>query len=102
MIRNKVKHILCMHCQTPQVPDNNYCINCEQELANYFCNKCILYDNDVNKDIYHCDKKPGEEVVEISPDNNGGEHEHIVDFDANIMRLVQTNLESNFGIDLQQ
>lgn len=47
-------------------------------------------------------RKPGEEVVEILPDNNGGEHEHIVDFDANIMRLVQTNLESNFGIDLQQ
>ncbi|EGW30804.1 uncharacterized protein SPAPADRAFT_72723 [Spathaspora passalidarum NRRL Y-27907] len=56
LIRNEVKHILCMHCQTPQVPDTNYCINCEQELANYFCRKCVLYDNDPNKDIYHCDK----------------------------------------------
>lgn len=56
LVRNEVKHILCMHCNTPQVPESNYCINCEQELANYFCSKCILYDNDQTKDIYHCDK----------------------------------------------
>ena len=45
-----------MYCHTPQIPESNYCINCEQELANYFCSKCILYDNDQTKDIYHCDK----------------------------------------------
>ncbi|KAG7665256.1 uncharacterized protein J8A68_001312 [[Candida] subhashii] len=56
LIRNEVKHILCMHCNTPQVPDTNYCVNCEQELANYFCLKCVLYDNDPTKEIYHCDK----------------------------------------------
>ena len=56
LIRNEVKHILCMYCHTPQIPESNYCINCEQELANYFCSKCILYDNDQTKDIYHCDK----------------------------------------------
>ncbi|RLV93287.1 hypothetical protein JA1_002596 [Spathaspora sp. JA1] len=56
LIRNDVKHILCMHCQTPQVPETNYCINCEQELGSYFCRKCVLYDNDTSKDIYHCDK----------------------------------------------
>ncbi|KAL6451871.1 SPAC2F3.16 Uncharacterized RING finger protein C2F3.16 [Candida maltosa Xu316] len=56
LIRNEVNHILCMHCNTPQVPDSNYCINCDQELANYFCSKCVLYDNDQTKDIYHCDK----------------------------------------------
>lgn len=56
LIRNEVKHILCMHCNTPQIPESNYCINCELELANYFCSKCILYDNDQTKDIYHCDK----------------------------------------------
>ena len=36
LIRNEVKHILCMYCHTPQIPESNYCINCEQELANYF------------------------------------------------------------------
>ncbi|KAI5955106.1 hypothetical protein KGF54_001667 [Candida jiufengensis] len=56
LIRNKVKHILCMHCKTPQVTDTNYCVNCEKELSNYFCRKCVLYDNDPTKDIYHCDK----------------------------------------------
>ncbi|KAF3985930.1 hypothetical protein FT663_02365 [Candidozyma haemuli var. vulneris] len=54
--RNAVKHILCMKCNAPQVPDTAYCVNCDEELANYFCSKCVLYDNDPNKDIYHCDK----------------------------------------------
>lgn len=55
LVRNDVKHILCMHCNTPQVPDQLYCVNCEVELAHYFCEKCKLYDNDPKKDIYHCD-----------------------------------------------
>lgn len=56
LIREQIKHILCMRCGVPQVPDTNYCVNCEEELANYFCRKCVLYDNDPHKDIYHCDK----------------------------------------------
>lgn len=55
MIRADIKHVLCMECNTPQAPEQ-YCVNCETELANYFCSKCVLYDNDVTKDIYHCDK----------------------------------------------
>ncbi|SGZ51971.1 CIC11C00000004757 [Sungouiella intermedia] len=54
--RSEVKHVLCMFCNTPQFPDSSYCVNCEEELANYFCSKCVLYDNDPAKDIYHCDK----------------------------------------------
>lgn len=54
--RSEVKHVLCMFCNTPQFPESAYCVNCEQELANYFCSKCVLYDNDPTKDIYHCDK----------------------------------------------
>lgn len=56
LIREDIKHILCMKCNTPQIPESNYCISCEAELANYFCLKCKLYDNDPTKDIYHCDK----------------------------------------------
>ncbi|KAM9897030.1 hypothetical protein OXX79_007126 [Metschnikowia pulcherrima] len=56
LARASVRHILCMKCNTPQVPDTNYCVHCEDELANYFCLKCVLYDNDASKDIYHCDK----------------------------------------------
>lgn len=56
LTRNEVKHILCMFCTTPQEPTDNYCIECDKELANYFCSICKLYDNDDKKDIYHCDK----------------------------------------------
>lgn len=56
LVRNEVKHILCMRCNAPQFPEANYCVNCEEELANYFCRECVLYDNDPDKDIYHCDK----------------------------------------------
>lgn len=56
LVRNEIKHVLCMHCTTPQIVLGNYCIECGQELANYFCSTCKLYDNDYNKDIYHCDK----------------------------------------------
>ena len=56
LARNKVKHVLCMWCGTPQEPETNECVECDQELARYFCRKCVLYDNDPSKDIYHCDK----------------------------------------------
>ena len=56
LIRSEVKHILCMSCMTPQNPSDNYCMECGIELANYFCKKCVLYDNDPTKDIYHCEK----------------------------------------------
>lgn len=56
MERAAVRHVLCMYCNTPQFPDSAYCVNCSEELAIYFCSKCVLYDNDPAKDIYHCDK----------------------------------------------
>ncbi|EGV61823.1 hypothetical protein PSN45_000507 [Yamadazyma tenuis] len=56
LVRSDVRHILCMFCTTPQEPNEQYCIECEKELANYVCFKCKLYDNDYKKDIYHCDK----------------------------------------------
>lgn len=54
--RAAVRHVLCMHCGTPQEPEENFCAECGQELARYFCSICVLYDNDPTKDIYHCDK----------------------------------------------
>lgn len=56
LLRSQVKHILCMKCNLPQAPESSDCVNCEEELAIYFCLKCVLYDNDPSKDIYHCDK----------------------------------------------
>lgn len=51
----KIKYILCMFCFTPQ-HQQQYCIECNKELSQYYCSKCILYDNDPMKNIYHCDK----------------------------------------------
>lgn len=56
MQRDQTKHVLCMFCFTPQFP-LQFCTNeaCNEMLAEYYCSKCKLYDNDPNKDIYHCD-----------------------------------------------
>lgn len=53
--RENIKFILCMFCFEPQHPQQ-YCVHCNKELSKYYCDKCILYDNDPMKNIYHCDK----------------------------------------------
>ena len=55
LVRSHVRHVLCMACGTPQAPGRD-CIACGTEMAHYFCRKCVLYDNDATKDIYHCDR----------------------------------------------
>ena len=52
--RKLIRNMLCMICQTPQ-PAAEVCCNCGEWAANYFCEKCKLFDNDPNKSIYHCD-----------------------------------------------
>ncbi|ODV94811.1 hypothetical protein PACTADRAFT_81373 [Pachysolen tannophilus NRRL Y-2460] len=54
--RNQIKHVLCMFCFTPQNPSQVCCNeSCQENLSQYYCDKCKLFDNDPNKDIYHCD-----------------------------------------------
>lgn len=53
--RDKINHILCMKCFTPQIPSED-CIQCGITFAKHYCSICKLYDNDPDKDIYHCDK----------------------------------------------
>jgi hypothetical protein len=45
---------MCMYCQTIQ-PVNKYCNKCKRKLGRYYCDKCILWDDQTNKRIYHCD-----------------------------------------------
>ncbi|CDR43629.1 CYFA0S12e02696g1_1 [Cyberlindnera fabianii] len=52
--RERTRHVMCMHCWNVQAP-SQFCDECDAQLALYFCEKCVLYDNDENKDIYHCD-----------------------------------------------
>lgn len=54
MSRKDVHTISCMVCGKIQPPAEE-CIDCENVFAEYFCPKCKLYDNDPNKNIYHCD-----------------------------------------------
>jgi len=47
--------MMCMYCTTVQ-PVNDVCINpnCGKRVARYYCPECKLWDNDPNKNIYHC------------------------------------------------
>ncbi|OAL37255.1 hypothetical protein AYO20_03431 [Fonsecaea nubica] len=52
--RRETKHMLCMLCNTPQ-PVGQFCKTCQVQTACYYCPICILWNNDPEKSIYHCD-----------------------------------------------
>ncbi|KAI9025760.1 zinc-ribbon-domain-containing protein, partial [Phycomyces nitens] len=54
IVRNETKNMLCMLCKTIQ-PAGKDCNNCGEQMATYYCDKCKLWDNIPNKEIYHCD-----------------------------------------------
>lgn len=54
LIRKETKHMLCMLCGCAQKAAE-VCIGCGARAAWYYCNVCKLWDDDVNKSIYHCD-----------------------------------------------
>ena len=51
--RYSVEEIVCMACGTRQGVTNR-CQSCHIIMARYHCAICRLYDNDPDKDIYHC------------------------------------------------
>ena len=53
LIRTDTKFMLCMHCVMVQ-PAAQYCAGCARRMASYYCGKCKLWDDDPNKQIYHC------------------------------------------------
>ena len=52
--RHSTETMLCMHCLTPQ-PAAQYCRECGECAATYYCDTCKLWNSDPNKSIYHCD-----------------------------------------------
>lgn len=52
--RGLTKYMLCMFCGHPQKVSDT-CVNCNESAAQYYCNICRLWSDDVNKPIYHCD-----------------------------------------------
>lgn len=53
--RRLTKHMLCMLCGHAQKTSDT-CVNCGESAAQYYCNICKLWSDDVNKPIYHCDE----------------------------------------------
>ena len=51
--RKETKHMLCMLCATPQKA-SDFCIQCNETIAQYYCKICKLWENRSSKPIYHC------------------------------------------------
>ncbi|KAI9657556.1 MAG: hypothetical protein M1831_004172 [Alyxoria varia] len=61
LVRKKVRNMLCMKCNCPQRAAE-YCTQCHEQAAIYYCEICKLWDNDSAKKIYHCeDYAPGQD-----------------------------------------
>ena len=54
LIRRATKNMLCMLCGCVQ-PAAETCEGCGVQSACYYCAICKLWDNDPQKNIYHCD-----------------------------------------------
>ncbi|MCJ1370005.1 hypothetical protein MMC20_001217 [Loxospora ochrophaea] len=51
--RRETKNMLCMLCGCAQ-PAAGECMDCGERAAWYYCNICKLWDDDAEKNIYHC------------------------------------------------
>lgn len=51
--RFEIKEMQCSYCSTVQ-PISNKCIACDKEMAHYFCDICHLFDDDSEKNLWHC------------------------------------------------
>jgi len=55
MNRHLVQTVVCCSCDTEQPPGPS-CSECGHNFGTYFCAVCRLYDDDVSKQQFHCDK----------------------------------------------
>ncbi|QSZ33213.1 hypothetical protein DSL72_002801 [Monilinia vaccinii-corymbosi] len=53
LIRHDTKNMLCMICGCAQRA-GEFCVECGERTAWYYCGVCKLWDNDPKKSIYHC------------------------------------------------
>lgn len=52
--RRETKYMLCMLCDKVSRA-GQFCGNCHEEMAAYFCTVCNLWSDDPEKSIFHCD-----------------------------------------------
>ena len=55
LVRRETKHMLCMLCGCAQRAAES-CAECGQRAAWYYCDVCKLWDDDTEKNIYHCEE----------------------------------------------
>ena len=55
MNRHQVRSVVCLACDTEQ-PPGPACTSCSSRFGAYFCKVCNLYDDDLSKQQFHCDK----------------------------------------------
>ncbi|GAB5362857.1 hypothetical protein AAMO2058_000834700 [Amorphochlora amoebiformis] len=53
--RKQVSTMLCMCCSELQ-PVAQYCRKCKENMARYYCGTCKFFDDEPERDIYHCEK----------------------------------------------
>ncbi|KAJ1545975.1 hypothetical protein HK405_007511 [Cladochytrium tenue] len=55
IVRNLTTTMMCMYCSTVQ-PAGRTCIEetCRKPVSKYYCEDCKLWDDDPDKNIYHC------------------------------------------------
>jgi len=54
LIRKDTKNMLCMYCGTAQKA-GEVCTSCGVNASRYYCSVCKLWNNDPDKNVYHCD-----------------------------------------------
>ncbi|WVZ13085.1 hypothetical protein V8G54_017615 [Vigna mungo] len=54
LVRQDVKQVVCSVCDTEQSVAQ-VCTNCGVKMGEYFCNICKFFDDDTEKQQFHCD-----------------------------------------------
>lgn len=54
MDKKLCREMRCLQCKTIQ-PISNTCIHCQTQMANYFCNQCVIFDTNDKEVFWHCD-----------------------------------------------
>jgi len=53
--RYEIETMMCMFCNTIQPVAQN-CMNCSKSMSRYYCGICKFFDDDADKQIFHCHK----------------------------------------------
>lgn len=55
IVRKDITHVVCALCDTKQ-PVGHYCTSCGVSFGQYSCTVCPFYDDNIEKEPFHCDE----------------------------------------------